>query len=225
MKELIEALGALGIPVSVTVILGVIFLCMQLIGEIIEWSGKTAPSFLKLRKAIKERKMKKEKQKKQLENLDKIFDTLSEVDKTLKELNSHYGEDNIAERNKWMSQVNENIRWTQERSVRYDASMKELHELQAITAKLSEFTCKQIKENYRNRILDFQHRIINSKNKAEPERFSHEEFAKIYATYEDYEAFLAYTNDTNHQVDNAMSTINKAERGELPSSYNLEFID
>ena len=87
---------------------------------------------------------------------------------------------------------------------------------------MGELNKEDAKEEYRNRILDFQHRIINAKSKSEPEVFSHEEFNKIYTTYSDYEEFLEYTNDTNHQVDNAMETIKKAERGELP---NIKFID
>ena len=134
-------------------------------------------------------------------------------------------EDNIQQRDEWMHRVNDNIEWTRSRAQIYDASVAELTALKDAANKLSEFNCKQIKESYRNRILDFQHRIINSKNKLEPERFSHEEFTKIYSTYEDYEEFLEYTNDTNHQVDNAMETINKAERGELPDCYNIEFTD
>ena len=222
MKEMLEALGAWEIPVSITAILGVIFLLMQFTGEIIEWKGKIAPDILKLRKVIKEHRVKKKKQKQQLEQLDAVVTLLTEVDKTLKEVNKHYDADNIAQRNKWMEQVNENIKWTHERSVRYDESMKQLHELQAITSKLSEFTCKQIKEDYRNRILDFQHRISNARGKSSPEYFSREEFAKIYATYADYEAFLEYTNDENHQVDNAMEVIRRAEAGELP---NIVFIE
>lgn len=225
MKYLIEALGAWGVPVTGLISLAIIFLIMQVSGEIIEWTGKVSPRILKLRKVFKERKMKKLEQQAKLARLDDFINVMNDVNSTLTSINAHYSEDCINQRNDWIAQVNENIRWTHERATVYDNSVADLMRLQASAEKLSEFTCKQIKENYRNRILDFQHRIINSRNKLEPERFSHEEFAKIYATYDDYEEFLEYTHDQNHQVDNAMETIGKAERGELPECYNIEFTD
>lgn len=225
MKDLVETLGAWGLPSAFILIIISIFLIMQITGEIIEWTGRVSPKILKLRKLLKEHKMKKQKQHEQLEKLNEIASLMQRVENTLSNIDQHYNADNISQRDAWIREVNENINWTKSRAEVYDKSIVELSRLKEAADRLSEFNCKQIKEYYRNRILDFQHRIINSKNKKEPERFSHEEFAKIYATYKDYEDFLEYTNDENHQVDNAMETINKAERGELLECYNIEFTD
>ena len=222
MAEIIKSLGTWGVPAAVVAAIGVLFIILQILGEIIEISGKAAPKILKLRRVIKEARAKKRLREQNLDRLNDIVTLLNQVENTLQAVNSHYAEDNIARRNEWIAEVNANIEWTRERAQIYDNSLVQLLELKASTDKLSEFTCKQIKEEYRNRILDFQHRIINAKSKSEPEAFSHEEFNKIYTTYSDYEEFLEYTNDTNHQVDNAMETIKKAERGELP---NIKFID
>lgn len=217
MKYLVEALGGWGVPAIIVTAVLVIFLIMQVTGEIIEWTGKVAPRFLKIRKIFKERKMQKIKQRQQLEQLPEMFALLAQVKVTLDNVNSHYSEDNITHRNQWMDTVNRNIEWTQERARVYDNSVADLIALRSSVDKLSEFTCKQIKEDYRNRILDFAHRLRNARNKPEPERCSEEEFTKIYATYDDYEAFLEYTNDENHQVDDAMETIRRAERGDIPN--------
>lgn len=225
MQYLIDTLGKWGASAAVILGVTIVFLLMQLTGEIIEWMGKVSPKILKLRKVFQEHKAMKKRKEEQLAKLDTIDTLLTEVNNTLTEFNKHYSADNIAKRDSWIDEVNQNIKWTRSRADVYDQSIKELSDLKLAANKMAEFNCKQIKESYRNRILDFQHRIINSKNKPEPERFSHEEFAKIYATYNDYEEFLLYTNDTNHQVDNAMETINKAENGELPDCYNIEFID
>lgn len=217
MKYLVEALGGWGVPAIIVTAVLVIFLIMQVTGEIIEWTGKVAPRFLKIRKIFKERKMQRIKQRQQLEQLPEMIELMAQVKATLDNVNIHYSEDHITHRNQWMDTVNRNIEWTQERARVYDSSVADLLALRSSVDKLSEFTCKQIKEDYRNRILDFAHRLRNARNKSEPERCSEEEFTKIYDTYENYEAFLEYTHDENHQVDDAMETIRRAERGEIPN--------
>lgn len=217
MENLIEALGAWGVPVAVIAVVVVIFIIMQVSGEIIEWTGKVAPKILKIRKIFKERKILKTKREAQLQKLDDVITLMVQVEDTLQKVNSHYDADNIARRDTWIAQINENVRWTHDRAQVYDNSVRDLVQLKISVDKLSEFTCKQIKEEYRNRILDFSHKLRNARNKSEPERCSEEEFRKIYETYNDYEDFLEYTGDENHQVDDAMELIRRAERGELPN--------
>lgn len=222
MQELIETLGAWGVPAAVLGVIIGIFVVMQVTGEIIEWTGKVSPKILKVRKIFKENKEKKEKTQKILDQYDEQAKLLQSMQTLIADFNSHYSSDNMEQRNTWIKTVNDNLEWTRKRANIYDETVKQLTAMQSDVAKLSEFSCKIIKEDYRNRILDFQHRLVNARGKSTPEYCSREEFRKIYATYEDYEAFLEYTHDENHQVDDAMKTIRKAEAGELP---NIVFID
>lgn len=217
---IIETLKSWGAPFAVIATLVGIFLLMQLTGEIIEWAGKVSPKILKLRKIFKEKKAEKlqhQEQLKKLEKIDAVVDLMDEVKATLTTLNQHYDTDNITQRNDWMTSVNNDLAWTHSQAEIYDRAVLDLSDLKASVDTLSIFTCRQIKEDYRNRILDFSHRLKNARNKPEPEICSEEEFRKIYDTYEQYEEFLAYTHDENHQVDDAMESIRRAERGELPN--------
>ena len=100
MDDLLKAVEYLGIPATIAIVLVALFLVLQLIGEIVEVCGKVVPEFLKVRKYFSRRKKEKEEERQ----------TIKECKELLSEFNSHYDEDNIAKRNKWMNKVDNSVK-------------------------------------------------------------------------------------------------------------------
>lgn len=238
--EFIKALEGYGLPIAVVIGIIAIFLLLQLTGEIIEWCGKTAPVWLKVRKAIAARKEAKQNKANQeikvAETLAAIQVQYKDVNTLLTDVKEHYDEDNIAKRDKWMLDVNTTMNWARERAVVYDASVKELQDLIQVVKKQSEnierqqvalelnnkMTSDMYKQNARGAILDFSHKLVNARKADKPVIFSREEFRKIHKTYDAYEEFLNTYGGTNGEVEDAMKIIRRAERYELP---NIEFLE
>ena len=57
---MIGYLEYLNMPTAIGVVIIALFLITQIIGEIIEFAGKTAPEFMKLRKFIKRKRAERE---------------------------------------------------------------------------------------------------------------------------------------------------------------------
>lgn len=100
MGDLLKAIEYLGIPVTIAIGLVALFIVLQIIGEIVEVCGKVVPEFFKVRKYFSRRKTEKEEEKQ----------TLKECKELLLEFNSHYDEDNITKRNKWMNKVDNSVK-------------------------------------------------------------------------------------------------------------------
>lgn len=100
MGDLLKAIEYLGIPATIAIALVGLFVILQIIGEIVEVSGKVVPEFLKVRKYFYRKKKEKEEEKQ----------TLKECKELLSEFNSHYDEDNITKRNKWMNKVDNSVK-------------------------------------------------------------------------------------------------------------------
>lgn len=100
MSDLLKAVEFLGIPGAISIALVGLFLLMQIIGEIIELIGKTAPEILKIRKYFIRRRQEKEQ----------TAETLVKVKELLADVNAHYNNDNITKRNNWMIGVNNSIK-------------------------------------------------------------------------------------------------------------------
>lgn len=100
MGDLLKGIEYLGIPATVAIVLVAIFLIFQVIGEIIEFCGKVSPEFLKIRKYFSRKKKEKEETKKMIKKCTEL----------LSEFNSHYSNDNISKRNKWMSGVDNSVK-------------------------------------------------------------------------------------------------------------------
>lgn len=259
--EFLRALEGWGIPLSVLIAVAVLFILLQFIGELVEVCGKTAPTFLKIRKWFKARKeAKKQRELQYAENtqmLKEIKEQQTRVESLLAEsakraeytdelnrknceiiadFNAHYCPEKIAQRDKWMLEVNSTMHWAKERAIVYDASVNELKELAEVVKKQSDVVEKQsvaldlnnkmtsdmYKHSCRRDILDFEHKIINARKADKPLVISREEFRKIRKTYDAYEEFLQTYGGTNGEVDDAMEVIRRAERGEY--SY-IEFLE
>lgn len=100
MGDLLKGIEYLGVPATIAIMLVGLFVILQIIGEIVEVFGKVAPEFLKVRKYYSRRK--REKQENQ--------QMIKECKELLSEFNSHYDEDNITKRDKWMSKVDNSVK-------------------------------------------------------------------------------------------------------------------
>lgn len=167
---------------------------MQFTGEVIEWCGKTAPMWLKLRKMIK-RKPKIDPEYTQ---------TLIEVKQLLEKINEHYSEDNISKRNEWMSQVNSTMQFVDQRSQCYDDSIDKIIETLQLNTKMTE---DLFVEFSRDRIMAFAEKAVD------PDYLlSREQFNRIERIYNEYEEFLATHGRENGEVDMAWEIIQEGRR-------------
>ena len=233
MSEITEALQGSGLPITIASILAAVFIILQLIGEIIEAAGKSAPMLLKLRKVIAEHK---EHKKARLEQYKRVEETLAEltnqqaeVKQFLANVKKHYDDDNIAKRDAWMLEVNSTMHWARERAEIYDASVTELNRVAEKVDRQSDnlelnnrMTSELYKQFTRTDILNFAHRIINARKAEKPVIFSREEFTKIRKSYDAYEQFLETFGGVNGEVDDAMEVIKEAQQGKIS---NILFVE
>ena len=57
MEDLMNVIEQLGIPNSIAIALVVIYFIVQVIGELVELSGKAVPEFFKIRKFFQRKKL------------------------------------------------------------------------------------------------------------------------------------------------------------------------
>lgn len=100
MGDLLKGIEYLGIPTTIAITLVVLFIVLQIIGEITEVFGKVVPEFLKVRKYFSRRKREKEENQQMIKKCKEL----------LSEFNSHYDEDNITKRDKWMNKVDNSVK-------------------------------------------------------------------------------------------------------------------
>ncbi len=208
MKDIIEVIDYLGVPLSIAVGLLVAFLVMQFTGEIIEWCGKTAPIWLKLRKMFK---------KKTTQQCDPEYTkTLSDVKALLEKINAHYGEDNITQRNEWMTRVNNTMDFVNTHSEYYDSSIDKL-----VTAMNS---CTYMSESLfiefsRDRIMAFAEKAVDHDY-----LLSREQFNRIEKIHREYEEFLEAHGRENGEVDMAWEIIQEGRRYRMVNHCFVEDI-
>ena len=178
----------LNLPTKVACILVGIFLLLQVVGEILELTGKVVPEFVKVRKYFK---------RKREENMLHLK-TLKRVETLLSDVNEHYSSDNIAKRDEWMN-------WVNCRTKVYDAAVVELTDLKEALRANNELTLDLYINVNRDRILDFA-RVVADDNALA----SREEFNRIYRVNKDYHKILAKHNKENGEVDTAMKIIDEA---------------
>ena len=173
----------LNLPTKVALAIVTLFLILQIVGEIMEFTGKVVPEIMKIRKYFK-RKRKEKEEKEQ---------TFEAVKKLLSDVNEHYSVDNIAKRDSWMC-------WVNERAKVYDNTIVEFTDkISGVTRALNDNT-KMTEEMFiqssRDRIIDFATKV-QDKNVL----VSREEFNRIFKVYDKYEKFLETRKLTNGEVD------------------------
>ena len=100
MGDLLKGIEYLGMPTTIAIALVGLFIALQVIGEIIEVSGKAVPEILKVRKYFKRKRKEKEENQQMIKDCKEL----------LSEFNTHYDEDNIAKRDKWMNKVDNSVK-------------------------------------------------------------------------------------------------------------------
>lgn len=206
MKDLIEGMGYLGVPVAIAVVFVGLFLIMQIIGEILEFKGKIVPEFLKIRKYFKRKKEEKEKQKRLLEKLAEKLESFE----------GHYSPDNIARRNEWMRGVDD-------RAVTCGMQMADItNTLMQVTQALqtnTKMTEDMFVESSRDRIISFAEKAADYDI-----LLSREQFRRIDRVYQEYERFLEERGRQNGEVDIAYEAIQDGYRHRLQHHAFLEDI-
>ena len=201
MVSMVEFLGIPGIVAAC--IIGLI-LAIQVIGEIVEFFGKSVPELMKVRKYFKRKKQEKIEQK----------ETLIKVQQLLSDVNGHYSEDNIEKRDKWM-------KWVNDRADVYDKSIDALEtkydNLFDLMDKNNFITLNLFLDFKRSTILDFAAHVC------EPDyQVSQEYFNKIFKIYNEYEALIEENNMQNGEVDIAYKIISDAYMERLKTNSFIE---
>ena len=176
------------------------WIILNIIGELVEKTGKIVPEFMKVRKFFTRKKEEKKRQKQLLVNVETL----------LNDVNQHYSEDNIAKRNEWME-------WVNSRARIYDQSIAELTEMKQSIADNNKLTLDLYININRNRIIDFASKVAN-----ENVLISKEEFNRIFKIYQDYEAVLKQHHMTNGEVDIAYRVIQESYKERLQDHTFLE---
>lgn len=176
------------------------WIILNIVGELVEKTGKIVPEFMKVRKFLARKKEEKKRQKQLLINVETL----------LSEVNQHYSEDNIAKRNEWME-------WVNSRARIYDQSIAEFMEMKQSIADNNKLTLDLYININRNRIIDFASKVAN-----ENVLISKEEFNRIFKIYQDYEAVLKQHHMTNGEVDIAYRVIQESYKERLRDHTFLE---
>ena len=196
----------INVPAKLIAGVVILLLCLQLVGELLEFCGKVVPGFMKLRKYFRE---KSEKERRRDELLVEATEALKKTNQKFDEFTALYDNDNIKKRDVWMHSV--------------DAGISEnKHDINSLAEKLEkiyDISMKDHIEALRSVILGFANRI--SDKTSTPTR---EEFRRAFTAYEDYEKFLKENGLTNGQVDVAYRVISEDYADRLRNHEFLEDI-
>lgn len=175
----------LNLPGQVCVIIGTLYLTMNVIGELLEFKGRVVPEFMKIRKYLK-------RKKKERETLQKLPQMMDEVTALLNNVEKHYNADNIAMRDKWMN-------WVNCQAKVYDTSIAELEKKMD---KNNEITLSLLIDSKRNTIINFAAMVVN-----EEAPVTREQFNRIFKIHKEYEDIIEANGMTNGEVDIAYRII------------------
>lgn len=194
----------LGIPGTIAACIIGLVLIIQVIGEIVEFFGKSVPELMKVRKYFARKKQEKKEQK----------ETLVRVQKLLSDVNGHYSEDNITKRDQWM-------KWVNDKADIYDNSIETLKnkydQLLQLIDKNNYITLNLFLDYKRNIILDFAAHVNDDNYVA-----SREQFTKVFKTYTEYEKLIEENELINGEVDVAYKIISEAYEKRLKASSFIE---
>lgn len=200
MGEQVDALTYLGIPMIVIACVLALLFVLNIIGSILDFKGKVWPEIINFRRRRRRKKEEKEKQKKLLED----------VQESLNEMKKHYSPEKLAERDNWMS-------WVNNRADKYDEAVKQIGELTKALIKNTEMTEEMFIQDSRTIILSFAEKIGN------PDTIvSQEECNRVFKVYNKYENFLAEHKKTNGEVDIAIKVIKDGYETRLKNKSFLE---
>jgi predicted transcriptional regulator len=190
----------LKVPTTIGAIIIGFLLLTQLIGEIIELKGKTAPEFMKWRKYFK----RKQKEKKALKDLP---NKIQEFNETLSKFNQHYSPENIKKRNDWMKHIDD-------KECLYDEEFKKLSTL---VDKVNQTVVDIQIDNKRSQIIDFASMVSDDNVPV-----TREQFNRILKMYDDYERIIEENGMTNGEIEIAHSIIVKSYKKHMENHSFVE---
>lgn len=199
----------LNLPTKISIILVGLFLCMQIVGELLEFKGKVVPEFIKVRKYFI-------RKKKEREIISQVPDMLKEVQKSLDEFKSYYNSDNLDKRNRWMKEVDDTLKRHEDWKNNHEDFTKE------ICMKLdknNEDTLSLLIDSKRNTIIDFASKVIDENSPV-----TREQFKRIFKIYEEYEDIIAKNKLTNGEVDIAFRIITESYEKHMRNHTFIEDI-
>ncbi len=185
---MIEYIEYLNLPTKITIIIIALFLGIQIIGELLEVSGKAVPEFIKIRKYFSRKKQ-------EHEIIIQVPTMLAEVKKTLNDFNSHYSTDNIKLRDAWIEGVNKSL----------SENDKLIKELDKKLDKNNSDTLSLLIDSKRNTIISFASMVVDKNCSV-----TREQFNRIFKLYKEYEDIIKSNDLTNGEVDIAYRIINEA---------------
>ena len=213
MDEIMQCIQLLGLPTTVIAVIAACWLALQIVGEVVELFGKTAPEFIKIRKYFSRKKA----EKKQAEDeRQTTLSTLQKVQALLHDVNQHYNIDNISQRDQW-------IDWVNTKSKVYDNVISDLaKKLDDTNQKLdanNEITLSLLIDNKRNAIIDFESKVVDDNYPVTKEQFN-----RIFKIHDEYEAIIKKHNMTNGEVDIAYLIIKESYAKHMRDHSFLEEI-
>ena len=191
----------LNTPTGIATVLVGVFLCIQIIGELLEFKGNIVPEFMKVRKYFSRKKIEREAISQLpavMEELKKVPETLKKVQTLLGDVDAHYSKDNITKRDEW-------IQWVNNRSHIYDEYAPHISELEKKMDKNNAITQSLWIDSKRNMIIEFASKVIDEKYPA-----TREQFNRIFKVYQEYEEFIHDNDLTNGEVDIAIRIIKES---------------
>lgn len=176
----------LNMPAMVMVTLVAVFFCMQLIGELLEFKGKVVPEIFKIRKYF----ARKREERRQINKIPEMLESMQE---SFDAINIHYSKDNIAMRNKWMSEVDNRLN-------EYDNYIKNIDKK---LDKDNDNILSILVDSKRNAIIDFAANVSADKNAP----VTRERFNRMFKLYREYEDLIKKNGLTNGEIDIAYRMI------------------
>lgn len=209
----------LELPAIVISALAGIFLVLQVIGEIIEFKGKTAPEILKIRKYIKRKKKERlalSKMADWFDDYEQMSQTIKDTKKLLADFDTHYSKDNIANRDKWIKEVNKHITDSEKIRIEQDNLMKEIGKK---LDKNNADTLDLLIDGKRDKIIDFANRVADERYPV-----THEQFKRVFKLHDEYERIIEENNMTNGEVKIAYRIIEDSYKKHMENHSFIEDI-
>lgn len=201
---MVDYLEILELPAIIVAGIISVYVIMQMIGDILTFKGKVVPEFMRVKHWLKKRKESREA----LANMPQVID---EVKSLLNDVNKHYSDDNIAQRNAWMDSVNE----------RGATNRRLIDEINAKIDAQGESILSMTIDRKRDKIIDFASSVANANDNT---LFSREQFNRIFRVYEEYEKIIKEHGRTNGEVDIAYRIITEEYENKMRNHTFLEDI-
>ena len=162
MSDLLKGIEYLGIPMTCEIILVGLIVVLQIIGEIVEVSGKVVPEFFKVRKYFSRKTPEKEEMKQMIKECKQI----------ISDFNSHYDDDNITKRNKWMNGVDKRVQEIQKLDGKIDKILDANEKLKTKLDKVENNVLENEADRLRSELFDCGNRCRRN-IRLHPEEMEH----------------------------------------------------